>query len=82
MELLVVLAAVAEDLGQLDVRRRIARVEGGHLAQHALGRVDLAVLQVVVDEHLVLRARFGDQALLVVELGEPLVDRRAASGRA
>ena len=74
-KLLVALLERMEDLGELDVRRRVLRFERHHALQHADGGGGIRVLLVVVDQHLILRARLGDQALAVVELGQPLVDR-------
>ncbi len=68
---------IVEELGELDVRRRIVGHQDRHLLQHADRRSRVVVLLVVVDEHLVLGARLRDQALLVVELRQPFVDREA-----
>ena len=64
-----------EELGELDVRRRIVGDQDRHLLQHADRRSWIAVLLVVVDQHLILRPRLRDQALFVVQLRQPFVDR-------
>ena len=64
-----------EELGELDVRRRIVGDQDRHLLQHADRRSRAVVLLVVVDEHLILGARLRDQTLLVIELRQAFVDR-------
>ena len=71
---LVVLAGGAVEVGETDLDPEVGRIDRRHLLVHGDRVRNPVVLLVVIREHLVLAARVLDETLLVVEVGEAIVD--------
>jgi hypothetical protein len=68
------LVARAVEVGEADLNPQVVRVDGGHLLVGGDRLVVLPGLEVMVREHLILASRVLGQSLLVVQVGEAVVD--------